>query len=72
GGFYDRALAQLRPVAGKGHGAAPIITIVFDDEVRGDLPLEPHDMPVDGVLTPSGVRWFGSSVADAGADADER
>lgn len=48
GGYYDRALA--------GHQTAPVVAIVFDDDLRDDLPVEPHDVPVDAVLTPSGLR----------------
>jgi 5-formyltetrahydrofolate cyclo-ligase len=52
GGSYDRALERA---------AAPVVAIVFDDEVRDEpVPVEPHDHPVAGVLTPEdGVRWFG-------------
>jgi 5-formyltetrahydrofolate cyclo-ligase len=33
---------------------------VFDDELLDRVPTEPHDRPVDGVLTPAGgLRWFG-------------
>jgi len=52
GGSYDRALERAR---------APVIAIVFDDEVLdGPIPVEPHDRPVAGVLTPGGgLRRFG-------------
>lgn len=43
GGSYDRALPRT---------TAPVIAIVFDDEVLDEVPAEPHDRPVDGVLTP--------------------
>jgi 5-formyltetrahydrofolate cyclo-ligase len=45
GGSYDRALPRA---------AAPVIAIVFDDEVLDAVPAEPHDRLVDGVLTPGG------------------
>lgn len=48
GGWYDRALLY------KGV-SAPVIACVFDWEYRGKelLPHEDHDIPVDGVITPS-------------------
>ena len=52
GGSYDRALERA---------AAPVVAIVFDDEVRDEpIPVEDHDRPVAGVLTPpGGLRWLG-------------
>jgi 5-formyltetrahydrofolate cyclo-ligase len=54
GGSYDRALER---------SAAPVVAVVFDDEVLDDpVPVEPHDRPVAGVLTPGGgLRWLGTS-----------
>jgi 5-formyltetrahydrofolate cyclo-ligase len=46
GGYYDRALATA---------AAPAYAVVYDDEVVDELPVEPHDVPVAGALTPSGL-----------------
>lgn len=48
GGWYDRALLY------KGV-SAPVIACVFDWEYRGKelLPREDHDIPVDGIVTPS-------------------
>jgi 5-formyltetrahydrofolate cyclo-ligase len=56
GGSYDRALERA---------GAPVVAIVFDDEVRDEpVPVEPHDMPVAGVLTPEGgLRWLGASAS---------
>jgi 5-formyltetrahydrofolate cyclo-ligase len=49
GGYYDATLPQLDP-------GVPIIAVVHDDEVLDasvePLPCEPHDVPVDGALTP--------------------
>lgn len=51
GGWYDRVLEHRRP-------DAPIVAIVFEDEVsERPLPRAPHDLAVDGVLTPAGW-WF--------------
>jgi 5-formyltetrahydrofolate cyclo-ligase len=44
-GYYDRA---LEPVT------APVIAVVYDDDVVDDVPVEAHDRSVDGRLTPSG------------------
>jgi 5-formyltetrahydrofolate cyclo-ligase len=53
GGSYDRALPRA---------TAPVLAVVFDDEVLEEVPAEPHDRPVDGVLTPiGGVRWLRES-----------
>jgi 5-formyltetrahydrofolate cyclo-ligase len=50
GGSYDRALTRT---------SAPVLAVVFEDELVAAVPTEPHDRPVSGVLTPeSGVRAF--------------
>ena len=51
GGSYDRALERA---------GAPVVAVVFDEEVLdGPIPVEAHDRPVAGVLTPDGgLRWF--------------
>jgi 5-formyltetrahydrofolate cyclo-ligase len=51
GGSYDRALTRVRP-------ATPVLAVVHDDEVLAAIPVEEHDRPVDGALTPNGVLWF--------------
>ncbi|MBK8470274.1 MAG: 5-formyltetrahydrofolate cyclo-ligase [Actinomycetales bacterium] len=58
GGSYDRALASART-------GTPVLALVWDEEVleAGSVPTEPHDRPVDGVLTPAGgVVLFRTSV----------
>ena len=52
GGYYDRALAQL-------DAAVPVVAVVFEDEFVADLPREPHDVPVAGVVTPKRIHMFG-------------
>lgn len=69
GGYYDRVLAELPPAVRR-------VAVVYDDEFlatdttdaadadadtdSGGVPTEPHDRPVDGVLTPTGgLRWLG-------------
>lgn len=46
-GCYDRALAHKGP-------HTPAIALVYDDEFVEGLPREPHDVPVDAVITPGG------------------
>lgn len=52
GGCYDKALPRRRE-------GTPVICILHPDEDRSEpaLPREPHDVPVDAVLTAEGVRW---------------
>lgn len=54
GGSYDRVLARLDRA-----GARPaLLVLLYDSEVVAHVPTEPHDRPVDAVVTPSGVRRF--------------
>lgn len=57
GGSYDRALRRVSP-------SAVVLALVFDDEVFDaavePLPREPHDVRVDGVLTPTHCMLFGA------------
>jgi len=50
-GYFDKTLGSMdkRP---------PVYAIIFDDELREDLPREIHDQPVDGVVTPSALITF--------------
>ncbi|MFJ2092105.1 5-formyltetrahydrofolate cyclo-ligase [Streptomyces sp. NPDC087901] len=55
GGSYDRVLARLSAA-----GAHPaLIVLLYDAEVTARVPEEPHDHPVDAVVTPAGPRRFG-------------
>lgn len=51
-GYFDKTLGSMdrRP---------PVFAVVYDTEVLDELPHEPHDQAVDGVVTPSGIRRFG-------------
>ncbi|GAA4010960.1 5-formyltetrahydrofolate cyclo-ligase [Streptomyces marokkonensis] len=54
GGSYDRVLARLERA-----GARPaLLVLLYGSEVVAHVPAEPHDRPVDAVVTPSGVRRF--------------
>ena len=48
GGWYDRALMHRSP-------GVPVVAVIFDDEVRepGIIPAEPHDVPIDAIVTPT-------------------
>lgn len=53
-GHYDRAIARLH-----GKGRAPVlIGVAFDCQEVPSVPAEPHDVPLQAVLTESGLRWF--------------
>ncbi len=56
GGWYDRSLATL----GTRRGRPLLVAVVHDEEVHDaatdPLPVEPHDLRVDAVLTPG--RWL--------------
>ena len=61
GGCYDKSLPRRR-------AGTPAICILHpeEDRTRPGLPREPHDVPVDAVLTATGVRWVGDHVLDGG------
>lgn len=50
-GYFDRALASLRE-------PPPVFAVVYDDELLDSVPAESHDLPVNGVVTPSQTREF--------------
>ena len=54
GGFYDRTLAELRAT-----GPATAIGVAFDEQKVDRVPAEPHDEPLDWILTPSGAARAG-------------
>lgn len=53
-GHYDRAIDRL-----KAKGRTPkLIGIAFDCQEVASVPAEPHDVPLDGILTESGLSMF--------------
>ena len=50
GGFYDRLLAAIS-------AGTRTVGVAFAFQIEPKLPLEPHDMAVDAVLTDAGVRF---------------
>ncbi len=52
GGSYDRALARVGPLI-------PVIALLYDDELLGHVPAEPHDTPVRAAVRPgAGITWL--------------
>lgn len=47
-GYYDRFLARLT-------GPTQIIGVCFDEQIVDDVPVEPHDVRMHVLLTPSGL-----------------
>lgn len=54
-GYYDATLADVRP-------PARAVIVVYEFQLLAEIPIEPHDVPCDVVLTDR--RWL---TADAGA-----
>ncbi|MDH2414668.1 5-formyltetrahydrofolate cyclo-ligase [Nocardioides sp. CER19] len=48
GGSYDRALARVP-------AGTPVWILLYDEEVGVPVPVEAHDRPVTGAVTPSGI-----------------
>jgi 5-formyltetrahydrofolate cyclo-ligase len=46
-------LATLSP-------GSPVFALVFDEDIYEHVPREAHDIPVTGVVTPTGWRRFSS------------
>jgi 5-formyltetrahydrofolate cyclo-ligase len=51
-GYYDRALESLDSYKS---GGPRRIVLVFDDEIDASVPCEPHDAPIDVIVTPTQV-----------------
>ncbi|MFJ3790281.1 5-formyltetrahydrofolate cyclo-ligase [Kitasatospora sp. NPDC090091] len=55
GGSYDRVLARLARA-----GVRPLLAVLlYEHELLAEVPAEPHDLPVDVALTPSGLHRLG-------------
>jgi 5-formyltetrahydrofolate cyclo-ligase len=52
GGYYDRVLS--------GAGGATPVGVAFDCQIVEEVPVEPHDRRVAGLLTESGFRRIGT------------
>ena len=51
GGYYDRSLALADP-------GTRLLSVLDPEDVLDEVPAEPHDVPVHGVVTPDGVVDF--------------
>lgn len=47
-GYFDKLLGSMENLP-------PAYAVVYDDELLAEVPSEPHDHPVLGVITPSGI-----------------
>jgi 5-formyltetrahydrofolate cyclo-ligase len=47
-GYYDRLLADMPN--------AVTVGVAFDEQIVDAVPCEPHDRPLDAIVTPRGVR----------------
>ena len=43
GGYYDKFLADFK---------GDTISIVFEEQLKNEIPIESHDIPVDAIITP--------------------
>ncbi len=54
GGYYDRSMQALRNM-----NIAPLfIGVAYSEQEMPELPIEPHDQKLDGILTEKGVSLF--------------
>lgn len=55
GGYYDRTLATMarKPL---------LVGLAFDIQELSSIPRQDHDVPLDAVVTETGVRFFGHSA----------
>ena len=47
-GYFDKTLGSMEK-------CPPVYAVIFDGELRDDVPREVHDQPVDGVVTPTRI-----------------
>lgn len=52
GGFYDRTLASMKKTP-------RLIGLAYSEQEFAHIPRAPHDVPLDAVVTPVGLRFFG-------------
>lgn len=61
GGYYDRFLAELTSDDSSQPSTPKLITPLYTHEFLSDcsrVPREDHDLPVQAVVTPLGIRWI--------------
>lgn len=50
-GYFDRTLSSMT-------NTPPVYAVVFDEDLLEQVPTEPHDVPLSGVVTPTRVLRF--------------
>ncbi|MCR6671802.1 5-formyltetrahydrofolate cyclo-ligase [Devosia ginsengisoli] len=55
GGYYDRTLASMSK-------KPKLVGLAFAAQELDSIPREPHDVPLDAIVTEAGVRHFGSGA----------
>ena len=55
GGYYDRTLAAMTR-------KPRLVGLAFAAQELDSIPREPHDVPLDAVVTEAGVRHFGADA----------
>ncbi|MGF3054710.1 5-formyltetrahydrofolate cyclo-ligase [Microbacterium sp. YY-03] len=50
-GYYDKTIGSIEK-------CPPVYAVIFDAELLDEVPTEPHDQPVSGVVTPTRVITF--------------
>ena len=58
GGYYDRTVAELREAGEETGRAVFTCGVGFDGQKTRQIPMEPHDVKLDAILTPSGFHYF--------------
>lgn len=59
GGYYDRTIARLRA-----QGDVLAVGLAFSGQVRDDLPVEPHDVRLDWIVTESAAQPVVAAVRE--------
>lgn len=50
-GYYDKTIGSME-------NSPPVYAVIFDSELTDEVPREPHDQPVNGVVTPTRIIDF--------------
>ncbi|WP_022882467.1 5-formyltetrahydrofolate cyclo-ligase [Gryllotalpicola ginsengisoli] len=62
-GYFDKMLGSM----GK---CPPVFAVLFDEELVDDVPRERHDVPVDGVVTPTRIVCLSQRAQGLGLDSE--
>lgn len=50
-GYFDKTIGSMQK-------CPPVYAVIFDSELLDEVPAEPHDQPVSGVVTPTRIVTF--------------